>query len=703
MAISPILRIALPVALHRYFDYLLPVALSDHAALALRQGVRVLVPFRSRQIVGFLVEVSETTAVPLEKLKNAITLLDTAPLLPDKLLTLLHWVSRYYHAPLGEVLATAFPALLRRADVKDKISRKRKSNGLSESGASSTVDLLLESTELPSIPHLNREQQDAVDAIIQGWNQFKVYLLQGVTGSGKTEVYLRLIDYALQLKQQVLFLVPEISLTPQTVSRLTTRFNVPLAIFHSGLTEQQRLADWHRARTEKAAIVVGTRSAVFIPLQTPGLIIIDEEHDSAFKQEGGIAYHARDLAIMRAKIANHPILLGSATPAFETLWNADCNRYQRFFLSKRAGNAVLPRIQLLDVRAQKLTAGLSSGLLTKIQQHLTARGQVLLFLNRRGFAPLYLCHACGWIAPCKHCDSPLRLHQNPSSLRCHHCGDCQKLMEICEGCQQAQLFDLGHGTQKLEKILTAYFPGIACFRLDTDSTRKKQRLTTLLKQVQAGEPCIVIGTQILAKGHHFPAVTLVAIIDADAGLFGSGFRSLEHSGQLIIQVAGRAGRAILPGEVVVQTHHPHHPLLNQLVQAGYESFSQLALQERQRAGWPPFSHLALLRAASRHPNQAMDFLHQIKQQLSNLAISTAINPLIGSYSRPVANPPPLKLLGPIPALMEKRAGYYRAQLLFQAHKREILHQNLQIARKKLETIKAKSVRWALEVDPLELI
>lgn len=665
----PVLRLALPVPLPHYFDYLPPDDLSTEAVFNLSKGLRVLVPFGRRQLVGFLVMVSPISAVPREQLKKVIALLDEVPLLSPRLLQLLEWTSHYYHYPLGAVFATALPALLRRKTASQRRVRAR----VLETPAPVNTQSL----------SLNTEQALAVKTVRQSFAQFKVFLLQGVTNSGKTEVYLQLIEQLLQMGQQALLLVPEISLTPQTLSRLQQRFSVPIAVFHSGLSERRRLDHWQFARTGQASIVIGTRSAVFTPLLRPGLIILDEEHDSSFRQQDGLTYHARDLAVMRACMEQIPVVLGSATPAFESLWNASCGRYQTLSLPQRAGAAVSPRIAVVDIRAAPLLAGLSDSLLKKMQIHLADKGQVLLFLNRRGFAPLYLCHGCGWIAPCQQCDSPLRFHQRPPALRCHHCGSCHQVPQCCPTCRQPQLFDWGQGTQKLEQVLENYFPSIPCVRIDADSTQTKHQLANLLARIQGGEPMILIGTQILAKGHHFPGVTLAVVVDADAGLFSSDFRSLERSAQLMMQVAGRAGRVGAPGEVLIQTHHPTHPMLNQLIQVGYEGFSQLGLAERREAGWPPFSHLALLRAESRMHTQAMDFLQQVKQHIGQEHSDT-------------------RIWGPVPALMARRAGYYRAQLLFQSKQRTPLHQLLSRLTLQLSKMPKTNIRWSLEVDPLEL-
>lgn len=672
----PILRVAVPVPLHRYFDYLPPENWDNHMIMRLPKGIRVCVPFGARQVIGFLVAVVDTSPVPYHQLKRIIEIREDTSLLSPRLLQLLEWTSQYYHYPLGEVFSAALPSLLRKVKISKKISDR-----YDLPGDSFKVESVVR--EESQCPVLNAEQRIVVDAVGQLLNQFQVFLLEGVTSSGKTEVYLQLMTKVLLQGGQILFLLPEISLTPQTLSRLSERFTVPISLFHSGLSERERLYHWQQARIGKAGIVIGTRSAVFTALPFLGLIIVDEEHDGAFHQKDRLTYHARDVAIMRARMEQIPIVLGSATPTLETLWNANCYRYQRLTLSKRAGGSVPPQLRIIDVRSRPLISGLSEILLDKMQEHLANQGQVLLFLNRRGFSVLYLCHGCGWMAECRQCDSALRLHQRPAVLRCHYCGGHQKVPVLCPACHQPQLFDWGYGTQKLTQTLEEYFPDVQSIRIDTDSVRKKNSLPKLLANVQRGVPSILIGTQMLAKGHHFPNVTLAAVVNADVGLFRTDFRAVEQSAQLVIQVAGRAGRSEKAGEVLIQTHYPHHPWLKQLIDIGYSGFSQLALRERKEAGWPPFSYLALLRAEARSHRQAIQFLEELKEYITQQSSLVT-------------------LWGPVPALMARRSGYYRSQLLMQANERVPLRRLLSIVRLKLENLGHSRVRWLLEVDPLEV-
>lgn len=666
-----ILRVALAVPVAHYFDYLAPANLP---CLPLEKGVRVLVPFGKKEKIGFLIEVSDTSALPTSQLKTAIAVLDQVPLLPDTLLRLLEWTSRYYHTPIGEVFANAFPTLLRQP-------KKGNAPLLAAKPLQKNDTVKTDSKTIT----LNTHQLATITNVTQSLGLFKPFLLHGVTGSGKTETYLGIIDAVLKRKEQVLVLLPEIGLTPQMLLRFQQRFAEPLVLFHSGLTNKQRLKHWLLAKSGEAAIIMGTRSALFTPLHRPGLIIIDEEHDASFKQQKGLRYHARDLALMRAKFENIPIVLGSATASLESLVNAKRKRYHFLSLPNRAGCATLPKLQFIDLRHEKLEQGFSPQLLNNMAQHLKNKSQVLLFLNRRGFAPVTICHACGWTARCPHCDQNMTFHKKPAHLRCHYCGYRCQLTKQCPGCKEPHLVILGQGTQRLEETLNKHFPGVGIVRLDRDNTQKKGSLEALLKNIHQGSSQILIGTQMLAKGHHFPNVTLVGILEADAGLFSADFRALERTGQIIMQVAGRAGRADKPGEVFIQTHHPEHPLLLQLINEGYLNFSEKLLQERRISRLPPYSHLALVKAEAIKPDHPLTFLNAIKQHAAQLQSNVTI-------------------LGPIPALSPRRAGYFRAQLLFQATKRNDLHSLLTPLTKLIPTVTHyRRVRWSLDVDPLEII
>ncbi len=736
---GPILRIAVPSPLYRTFDYLPP---PDRDLPPLQPGLRVRVPFGRRQVIGFLLETSDGTTLDPATLRPALEILDPEPLLPADVLALLRWAQHYYHHPPGEVFATALPALLRQgepalppslppvwrittagraalaesavprrapaqqllldhlADCADGVSpetlrpvvrdsaailRALRAKGWVELVAATAPD----TTSSPCPDHhpsinLNSAQAEAITTIASVLERFQVFLLEGVTGSGKTEVYLRLIEAVLARGRQALVLTPEIGLTPQLLARFRERLPGLLAVLHSGLNDRERLNAWLLARAGTAKVVVGTRSAVFTPLRAPGILIVDEEHDPSFKQQDGFRYHARDLAVVRGRKLGIPVVLGSATPALESRHNAQRERYRLLRLPDRVGGGAEPAIDILDVRRQPMTAGLSRPLLERMHCHLARNEQVLLFLNRRGFAPVLLCHECGWLSTCRHCDARMTLHLRQRRLICHHCGDHRPVDVICPLCGSVDLRPLGQGTERLEAALRQEFPHLGIARMDRDSTRRRGSLETLLADIHNGEHRILIGTQMLAKGHHFPDVTLVGIVDADQGLYGVDFRSSERMAQLILQVAGRAGRAEKPGNVVIQTHHPDHPLLRVLVSQGYPAFATVALAERQAALLPPFARQALLRAEAADPERATAFLKAARALADPLADG-------------------MELLGPAPAPMERRAGRYRAQLLLQTTHRRTLHGFLDRWTARLwEQAMDRQVRWSLDVDPMEL-
>ena len=729
-----ILRIAVPSPLRRLFDYLPP----RQALAAFAPGQRFLVPFGRSKQVGVLVALADRSEVPAARLKPALRQLDREPLFDESLLGLLRWSCDYYHHPPGEVFTTALPVLLRQereAQARgirrwrlseaghgcdlDTLKRAPKQQALLSLMAATAAGMLAEQLEAaldnwrapmkallekglvvveeapclasPSCgegdtpPALNATQHQAVEAIAEHLGGFQPLLLEGVTGSGKTEVYLQAIDKVLAAGRQVLVLVPEIGLTPQLLERFRRRFPLPIALLHSGLNDTERHCAWQMAREGLAPIVIGTRSAVFTPLPNPGLIIVDEEHDASFKQQEGFRYSGRDVAIMRARRQDIPIVLGTATPSLESLHNALQGRYRHLALPERAGNAVHPAIHLLDVRQQKMEEGLSEPLQKGMQRHLEAGGQVLLFLNRRGFAPTLLCHDCGWVSHCTRCDAHMTYYAQSGRIRCHHCGAERPVPPQCPDCGSLDLRPIGQGTERIEQTLKQRFPDYRVVRIDRDSTRRKGAMDALLAEVHSGEGRILIGTQMLAKGHHFPDVTLVGILDADQGLFSIDFRAGERMAQLIVQVAGRAGRADKPGTVVIQTHVPDHPLLRLLVEKDYAHFARAALKEREEAQMPPFSHLALLRAEAVDKQAPMAFLEEARQQAEQL-------PHEGIW-----------LLGPVPAPMERRAGRNRAQLLLQADSRQALHKLLNQWAPALEGLKSgRKVRWSLDVDPAEL-
>jgi len=728
-----IIRVAVDTPLRRTFDYLAGEEVP-------RPGARVRVPFGRRQIIGIALEIGVDSALPPGKLKPVAAVLDAEPVFDEGLLALLRWAADYYHHPIGEVLFSALPKLARegartravrevwspttegiaahtageprraprqRAILEELIERgsldatalaalgtgaREALTALTRRGWACARDLADEAapaeTGAGAIANgspfeLTGEQQAAVDAIEAGHGRFGAFLLQGITGSGKTEVYLRLAERALARGERALILVPEIGLTPQLIGRFAARFAVAMATMHSGLTGTARLNAWRDALSGRARIVLGTRSAVFAPLPGLGLIVVDEEHDPSFKQqEGGFRYSARDIAVMRAQRAGVPIVLGSATPSLETLHNAQTGRYTRLALSRRTGEALPPRLTLVDLRAEALRHGLSTTVVEAIRRHLEDGGQVLVFLNRRGYAPTLACTACGWIAGCSSCDARLTVYARASRLKCHHCGADAALPTRCPQCGY-EVRAVGQGTERVEDTLAELFPHVALARLDRDVVRRDEQLAAVLARVASGEARILVGTQMVTKGHDFPDVTLAVVLNADHGLFSTDFRAAERLAQTIVQVAGRAGRGARAGEVLIQTEYPEHPLLASLLSEGYEGFAATALAERRVACWPPFGRLAAVRASALSLHAAVEFL--------------------GEARRLLAPPRQVKLLGPAPAAMARRADRFHAQLLVESSDRAALHRYLDAWLPLAEALpSARRVRWALDVDPLEL-
>lgn len=726
-----ILQLVLPSPMRRSFDYLPP---ADCDLARFKPGQRLLVPFGNREMVGVLLGVSDHSDY-LDKLRPAIKLLDEQPLWPPHLLDLAVWSVRYYQSPIGDALLSFLPVLLRKGEEasykqqyhwvakpledsvrltarQTELHQLLQSHGeglsgemvrlqgfsagvlsaLKEKGAVAQQrfevmpsDHRAESLLREPCLALNAEQQVALDSLRSGLGSFHCALLQGVTGSGKTEVYLQLIARVLERGQQALVLVPEIGLTPQTVSRFQQRFKVSVAVMHSGMTERERLDAWLMAKRGHARILIGTRSAVLAPLERPGVIIVDEEHDGSFKQQEGFRYSARDIAVMRARAESIPIVLGSATPSLETYQNAVEGRYQWLRLNQRAGAAAMPRFRLLDIRQQPLDDGLSEPLIAEMRQRLEKDEQVMVFLNRRGFAPALMCHDCGWMADCHQCDARMTLHRYPAHLRCHHCDYQQGVPRECPKCQGVNLHPLGAGTERTEQTLERLFPQVPVIRVDRDSTRRKNAMAGIIEKINQPGPCLLLGTQMLAKGHHFPRVSLVAILDADAGLFSADFRGMEKTAQLILQVAGRAGRSEQPGEVIMQTHCADHPRLQCMVEKEYSEFAESELLQRQQAELPPFIRYALIRAEAVVQGRAETFLQLVSELAQQLDLQE------------------IEVVGPMPSPMEKRAGRYRAQLLLQSHDRKALHQVCGRLSLLMEQHKqAKKVRWSIDIDPLDM-
>ena len=722
---KPILKVAVPTPLRRSFDYLV----GNNSPPPV--GARVRVPFGRQQLVGIVVAHAERSDTPQHKLKPILELIDSEPLLPSPLFHLLIWAADYYQHPIGDVFTTCLPSLLNKGEPaalapeycwmltpegeaafpdlnKNAVKQHKILHwAIEHQGVIHAADLeqlelipsqlkplldkgwlqkeVIKQTPSPNAPasaalKLNPEQQHAVTTMEEAIGKFQGFLLDGVTGSGKTEVYLQLIEQVLIKKQQVLVLVPEIGLTPQTMQRFKQRFNCDIAMLHSGLTDRQRLNIWLKAKQGLTSIIIGTRSALFTPFADLGLVVVDEEHDLSYKQQEGFRYSARDLAILRARDEQAPVVLGSATPSMESVHNANQGKLTHLTLRKRAANAKPPHIKVLDIRQRHLDNGLSQPLLDNMQLHLENDNQCLVFLNRRGFAPSLMCHGCGWIADCQRCDKHMTLHLQQKRLHCHHCDKQVFMPKKCPDCGATELFPVGLGTERLEQALIKTFPNKKVVRIDRDSTRKKQAMQDYVTAIRNNEVDILVGTQMLAKGHHFPNLTMVAVVDIDGCLFSADFRATERTAQLLTQVAGRAGRADQPGEVVIQTHHPEHPLLLNLFTQDYQSLSQQILAERQAGLLPPFTSMALFRAEANTLQLPMEFLNQVSELLRQI--------------------PGLDCFGPFPAPMTKRAGKMRAQLLLQAEQRGLIQRALKPVISTIEPLTiARKVRWSIDIDP----
>ncbi|RMH93749.1 primosomal protein N' [Lysobacter pythonis] len=740
----PTLKVALPVPLPRLFDYAPP---PGHRPGPGDVGRRLRVPFGARELVGMVAALGPGEGEAA--LREAIGFLDPGPLLTGELPRSLHWLAGYLHAPLGEVLATALPAALRRGDpLPETIAHawrlseagrtalpalragrpKTLAEYLSRHAGAGLAETLLDdlhpgwrapmralekrglvvreadetadrarAAARPG-PPLNPAQRAAADALIAA-EGFAAFLLDGVTGSGKTEVYLEAIAACLARGRQALVLVPEIGLTPAMLARFQRRLGVPVHALHSGLNDGERARTWLAAARGAARVIVGTRSAVFVPLPEAGLVVVDEEHDGSYKQFDGIRYHARDFALVRAKRLDSPIVLGSATPSLESLHNAELGRYTRLRLDKRAGAAQPPTVRVIDVRKRPLRAGLSPEVVEAIRRALDAGGQVLVFRNRRGYAPVLLCHDCGWSAHCSRCSTPERstpmtVHAHGRRLHCHHCGHRRAAPPACPDCASMALQPQGNGTERIEEYLADAFANVPVIRIDRGSTQGRDALQKHFDAL--GErPGILIGTQMLAKGHDLPNLTLVAVAGIDEGLYSADFRGGEKLAQLLIQVAGRAGRADRPGEVLLQTHHPEHPLLRTLIHGGYHAFAETEREARQAAGFPPFAHIAVLRAEAKHADSPMQLLRAAKSLLQ-----AAIGASASSFP---ADGPVLALHGPLPAPHPRRAGYQRAQLVLLSPRRDELHRVLEAVVPQLYGLpEARKSRWSLDVDPVDL-
>ncbi len=727
---ATLIKVALPVPLRRLFDYR---AHGERPPV----GGRVKVPFGRQLLIGLVAEHCNQSEFSDQQLKPVTEIIDQSPVLSPQLWSLLQKTAHYYHHPLGETLATALPnaimkgaaatlapeqwwqitdagilgleTLSTRAIRMQQVLRllqqtkapvadaELKANEVTAATLKSLeqkgwIESIISQPKPPQVsvgqtPTLNNEQATVVNQITQSLERFQPFLLEGITGSGKTEVYLQVIAKVIEQQQQALVLIPEIGLTPQTLQRFEQRFPGAVATIHSGMTDQQRLNSWLRARDGLCQVIIGTRSAIFTPFKKLGMIIVDEEHDLSFKQQDGLRYSSRDLAILRAQQEHLPVVLGSATPSLESLHNVELGRFQHLKLTERATGSTLPTIQLFDCKNQPMREGFSAPLLKVMNEHLKRDQQVLVFINRRGFAPVLLCHRCGWIADCRRCDAYLTLHQSSSReyLQCHHCGHYQNQPPHCPQCSATELLAIGQGTERIEQFLAQEFKDVPLQRIDRDTTRRKQAMSDYVKAAKSGETKLLIGTQMLAKGHHFPKVSLVVILDIDGALFSSDFRAQERAAQLITQVAGRAGRGDVEGQVVIQTHHPEHSLLQDLKHKSYSKLAQRLLAERDEAGLPPCSYLALFRAEAHNKQQGLDFLHQVRS-------------LLEPFSER------LEILGPVACTISRKAGRFRFQLIINGENRASLHRAVSQILPAIESSKlAAKVRWSLDIDAQDML
>ena len=720
-ATIPFIKVAVPKPLRTLFDYAVPEQCATPPL-----GARVRVPFGRGHAIGICIAHSQRSehAQP----KPLLEVLDPdIGALNDELLALAGWLASYYHHPIGEVCQALLPAAARRGqplklaseavwqllpgpapDLRraprqaECLALLRAAGGvmtrtaLRAAGAASSAlnalqkrDLVHAQQRVPATirpragaaPTLTAEQQRALDAVLADRHRFATHLLYGITGSGKTEVYLQAIDAVLSAGRQALVLVPEIALTPQTLARFRERFGVAAAL-HSQMSDTERLNTWLRCAAGLEPLLIGTRSAVLTPFADLGLIVVDEEHDPSYKQADGLRYSARDLAVKRARNRNIPLLLGSATPSLESLHNVARGRYRESRLTERPGGAQVPPQRVLDLRGVRLEEGLAPELLHVMAAHLDAGNQVLVFINRRGYAPTTLCLSCRWQALCTHCSARLTLHQGRSPhLRCHHCGARSAVPEHCPDCNSSALIPVGAGTQRTEAALSARFPEVPLLRIDRDTTRSARRLQAQLEQVQSGASCLLVGTQMLAKGHHFPAVTLVAILDADGGFLAADYRAPERTAALITQVTGRAGRADRPGEVLIQSLFPDNEVLAALIEGGYDAFARIELANRAAAGLPPYLPAALLRAEGHS--------------------SAAADELLRTLTAPVQNAAGLTVLGPAPAPLARLAGRFRSQILLTAAQRAILHGALRQVVNAAPPSRHGQLSWSVDVDPYD--
>ena len=651
-----ITEVAIPVPLHNTFDYLC----KEKVCI----GSRVKVPFGSKKVTGIVLSHKDKSS--FSKLREVEEVIDHEALLSMEILEFLSWSANYYHHPIGEVLSNAIPKNLRNG--KPALIKKP-----------GEAEVKMSSTDIKP----TSEQSFAITEVLRSSSEFNGFLLHGVTGSGKTEVYLSITEQLLKKGKQVLVLVPEIGLTPQMISRFEQRIQGRVVAVHSQLNDTQKQDAYLLAKDGDAKVILGTRSAIFTPIPNLGLVIVDEEHDNSFKQQSNFRYSARDLSFMRAKLANVPLILGTATPSLETLKNVIEKKLARLTLTSRPGEAIMPSVDLIDMRSQP-SEPLSKPLIARIKHHLSKSRQVMLFINRRGYAPIYYCTECGWHSECTSCDSRLVYHRSINRLKCHHCGLEKSPESSCPSCSSQELKILGYGTERLEENLESFFPSTEVIRIDRDTTRKKKAFATHLKKINSGEPCIIIGTQMLAKGHDFSNLAFVGILDVDVGLMSTDFRSTEHLAQLLVQVSGRCGRGKYKGEVNIQTRYPNHPIFNFVKDSRYIEYAKTLLLERKDTKLPPFAHQALICANAKNKNLAENFLNEVAQLIHSIEIES------------------VEIWGPVPGVIERKSDYYYFNLYLQSEDRGQLRRLIQTFYQHVETIKvSSSVRWFVDIDPVE--
>ena len=731
---SELIDVLVPIPVLEKFSYL-PV---KGSRVLPKPGSRVLIPFGRRTLVGVVWKISKLDKSDKRKYKHIKEILDDSPLLDTHALKLAEWSSRYYHYPLGEIISYFFPPSLRKGEEakfrqakyleltsrgefldmkslekapaqkklitllqeKHEVSIKSlKAFGISSVSVKSLIDKgLIRSFSRELSPYkqlddkkslspkkLNKEQLLAVSKINAAQDKNTTFLLDGITGSGKTEVYLQAIKEIVCQGKQALILIPEIGLAPQAEERFRDYFGDRVMSFHSAKNDREKLDAWLGAAKGLVDIIIGTRSSVFLPMKKLGIIVVDEEHDLSFKQMDKFRYSARDMALYRAKLEKIPVILASATPSLETLKNAKDVKFETLRLNSRATGASLPNINAIDLRGKELNEGMSNHLLEATESELEKGNQVLIFLNRRGYASSLICKSCGWISNCDRCDALMTVHKKPLKLQCHHCEAQKEFPEACPKCSSKDFLQYGYGTERIEEYLQVRFPKFKTLRIDSDSTRKKESLTGYFDLIKKGEPMILLGTQLLAKGHHFPNVTLVGILDADSGLFSADFRGSERVAQLMTQVSGRAGREEKPGQVIIQSYCPDHPQIEEIINGTYQTFAQRLLEERRASKTPPYSFQVKVYAESPKSIVSRDFIRSLINRIS----------IDNSLSKD------LRIVGPLPSLMEKKSGVYRWELNIFSKNRSQLHKYLDLVQSKLYSPSiSKQVRWSIDVDPL---